>query len=362
LTVTPFPAIFSPATTSTAYALQAHGRVELATPQDWLATVPVLPLAVTATIPVSGTALTTPTFVSRASDGAMFLVASGERTPVADSASLNSLAAEWHISPTVHALADAAVVSIPLSATTPTPPPEPSPGPSPTPTVTPTPTPTPTPTTTPTPTPTPSPTPITTYITYRVVKGDTVWALARRFGSTVTGIIQENHLNSKALILIGQKLRIPVPGMSTTPTPTPTTTPTPTPTPTVTPTPVPAPTPTFVTYRVVKGDTVWAIARRFGSTITGIVQENHLNSKALILIGQTLRIPVNGTVTVNPPATTPSTTSPLASYTTYRVVRGDTVWALSRRFNTTVSAIVSLNHLNSQALIIVGQTLKIPKS
>jgi LysM repeat protein len=118
-----------------------------------------------------------------------------------------------------------------------------------------------------------------------------------------------------------------------------------------------------VTHVVVKGDTVGALARRFGSTIKGIIAENHLNSKALIRIGQTLRIPVGGTSAVTPPATTPSTPSPTTSPTTatYRVVRGDTVWALARRYNTTVAAIVELNHLNSKALIVVGQTLKIPQ-
>ncbi len=280
LTVTTFPAIFSPSTSDAAFALQAHGRVELATPTDWLASVPELPSAVSDRIPVSGTPLTAPTFVGRASDGAAFLVAGATRTPVADSTALASLAAAWHIPATVSAIADAAVAMIAPSTTAPTPPPDPTPTVTPTPDPTPTvtPTPTPTPTVTPTPTPTATPTPTPTYVAYQVVRGDTVWALARRFGSTVTAIVQENGLNSKALIRVGQTLQIPVAG-TTAVTP-----------PTVAP-PAAPPAPTYTTYRVVRGDTVSRIARRYHTTIAKIVSLNHLNKKALIRVGQTLKIP-----------------------------------------------------------------------
>jgi LysM repeat protein len=48
---------------------------------------------------------------------------------------------------------------------------------------------------------------------------------------------------------------------------------------------------TVVTYKVVAGDTVWALAVRYHTTVTAIVQANNLKSANLIIVGQTLKIP-----------------------------------------------------------------------
>ena len=45
---------------------------------------------------------------------------------------------------------------------------------------------------------------------------------------------------------------------------------------------------------------------------------------------------------------------------TYRIRSGDTLSALARRFDTTVSKLASLNHLSNPNLIITGHTLRIP--
>jgi LysM repeat protein len=44
----------------------------------------------------------------------------------------------------------------------------------------------------------------------------------------------------------------------------------------------------------------------------------------------------------------------------HKVVKGDTVWALSIKYKTTVKAIIKANGLNSRATIRVGQKLTIP--
>lgn len=48
-------------------------------------------------------------------------------------------------------------------------------------------------------------------------------------------------------------------------------------------------------------------------------------------------------------------------YLEYTVVRGDTLWAISRRYGTTVEVLVELNHIPDPDLIYVGQVLKIPR-
>ena len=70
---------------------------------------------------------------------------------------------------------------------------------------------------------------------------------------------------------------------------------------------------------------------------------NNLSSNTLS-IGQVLKIP---------------TTSSESPTTTYTVASGDTLYAIARKFNTTVDAIKSLNNLSSNTLSI-GQVLKIP--
>jgi LysM repeat protein len=58
------------------------------------------------------------------------------------------------------------------------------------------------------------------------------------------------------------------------------------------------------------------------------------------------------------PATSPAQPGP--SFRTYRVKSGDTLGAIASRFHTTVSALVSLNHLPDAARLSIGQVLQIP--
>ncbi|MDR3178681.1 MAG: LysM peptidoglycan-binding domain-containing protein [Oscillospiraceae bacterium] len=108
----------------------------------------------------------------------------------------------------------------------------------------------------------------------------------------------------------------------------------------------------YIIYYVQSGDNLWAIARRFNTTVDAIKALNNLTSDNLD-IGQVLKIPTSGG------GTTP--TPPDTSYTTYVVQSGDNLWAIARRFNTTVDAIKALNNLTSNNLDI-GQVLKIPNS
>jgi LysM repeat protein len=86
----------------------------------------------------------------------------------------------------------------------------------------------------------------------------------------------------------------PTPTAPPTPTPAPTATPTPTPvppTPTPTVAPTPAPPPPQQTYTVQQGDTLAAIAQRFGTTTQALQQANGIEDPNQIVIGQVLVIP-----------------------------------------------------------------------
>jgi LysM repeat protein len=85
----------------------------------------------------------------------------------------------------------------------------------------------------------------------------------------------------------------PTQAATTPPTPAPSGTPEPTTVPTASaaPTPAPTPAPTFRTYRVVPGDTLSAIAARFGTTVQALVDLNDLADPGQLSVGQVLQIP-----------------------------------------------------------------------
>lgn len=128
--------------------------------------------------------------------------------------------------------------------------------------------------------------------TYTVVSGDTVSHLAARFGTTVGAIVAANGLDQRAFIREGQVLSIPT---GTAPAP-------------AAAAPVASPAPaTSGSYTVVSGDTVSALATRFGTTVAAIVAANGLDQRAFIRQGQTLSIPGAGAA--------PTTTSGLVGDT-----------------------------------------------
>lgn len=110
------------------------------------------------------------------------------------------------------------------------------------------------------------------------------------------------------------------------------------------PTPNPTPNPgNVIVHTVRSGDTLWLLAKRYGTTVDAIKQANGLTSDNLS-IGQVLRIPVSQT----------------SQYFLYTVRPGDTLWLLANRFGTTVDDIKNLNGLTSDMLR-VGQVLRIPE-
>ena len=104
-------------------------------------------------------------------------------------------------------------------------------------------------------------------VTHKVVRGDTLWALSRKYGTTVDAIAKLNNIKNPNLIYVGQVLIISGKEASTTPSPSPSPSPS-TPTPTPTPTPAPsAPTQASITHFGLQADTdrtvfaVWSWSR-----------------------------------------------------------------------------------------------------
>lgn len=113
--------------------------------------------------------------------------------------------------------------------------------------------------------------------------------------------------------------------------------------------PIPEPEPepgdtVTITYTVKSGDTLSAIARRYGTTVAAIVAENNISNPNLIYVGQVLRITIDEV---------PTTFE-------YTIKRGDTLSEIAARYGTTVARLVSLNNISNPDLIYAGETLRIP--
>lgn len=166
---------------------------------------------------------------------------------------------------------------------------------------------------------------------YTVQKGDSLYSIAKKYYTTVNDIIDINNLTNLTL-QIGQKLRIPekyTEGELTMPN--------------------------FVNYTVKKGDSLYSIARNFNTTIDQIKKDNSLVTNTLS-IGQVLKIRTRNEDNAIVEECFGEAYVP--TDTTYTVQKGDSLYSISKKFNTTVDNIKKKNNLTSNVLSI-GQVLKI---
>ena len=106
--------------------------------------------------------------------------------------------------------------------------------------------------------------------------GDTLLAIARKFGVTTTQIIEANSISNPNRISVGQRLVIPTGEVAEAVT---------------APEPEPEPEPVVVTYTVRSGDSLWGIARKFGVSSSALAELNGINNANFIRVGQVLKIP-----------------------------------------------------------------------
>ena len=149
--------------------------------------------------------------------------------------------------------------------------------------------------------------------TYVVQKGDTLYSIANKLGTTVSELKKENNLTSNTL-QIGEVLRIPTKeiyeGEEN-------------------------------VYIDQKGDTLYSVAMANNTTVDELKKANNLTSN-ILSTGQLLKIP-----------------SALLPESTYIVKKGDSLYSIANKYNTTVDELKRINNLTSNILSI-GQVLKLP--
>ncbi|PXE12027.1 autolysin, partial [Listeria monocytogenes] len=176
---------------------------------------------------------------------------------------------------------------------------------------------------------------------YTVAKGDSLWRIANNNKVTIANLKAWNNLKSD-FIYPGQKLKVSAGSTTNTNTAKPSTN-------------NPSNS-TVKTCTVKKGDSLWAISRQYKTTIANLKAWNNLKSD-FIYPGQKLKVSAGSTTNTN--TAKPSTNNPSNSTVkTYTVKKGDSLWAISRQYKTTVDNIKSWNKLTSN-MIHVGQKLTI---
>ncbi len=164
------------------------------------------------------------------------------------------------------------------------------------------------------------------YVYHRVRRGDTLSKLAKRYRTSVRDIRRTNKLRRNNVIVAGNLLKIPQRGKMITA----------------------ARKKIKKTYGhsgkhiVVKGDSLWNIARRYGTTTARILELNALSSSRLS-IGQSLKLPGSG--------------KSKSKSSTYRVRRGDSPSSIAKRHNMDLKRLLSLNRLTARSKIYPGQRL-----
>ena len=203
---------------------------------------------------------------------------------------------------------------------------------------------------------------------YTVQRGDTLYSIARKFNTTVNGLISLNNLTNTNLS-IGQLIKLPQGKEQT----------------------------DYDTYTVEDGDSLYSIANKFNISVNDLIDFNALPT-TILTVGETIRIPKGSVpnkenvyivkpgdtlyriantygVNVNDLITANNLTSNILTigqelviplkpareedYVVYQVEPNDTLYSIARRYNTKVDIIKSYNNLTSN-LLNVGQILQIP--
>ena len=93
------------------------------------------------------------------------------------------------------------------------------------------------------------------------------------------------------------------------------------------------------TYKVVKGDTVFAIAERLRMTPATLIKMNNLKKPYILKVGRTLKVPAAKVYVIKP---------------------GDSLYAISKRFSVDIDSLTALNKTGAKATIKPGQKLELP--
>ncbi len=187
-----------------------------------------------------------------------------------------------------------------------------------------------------------------------VAYGETLYSIARRYGVSPQALASANGITTQSWVYAGQRLKIPSAGGNANAAPA----------------QIAQASPSGI-YVVRAGDTLYAVARKFGVSVNALANANDIPPNGFLYTGWQLKIPGAPPPAPNQnsaPTNTQSNPAPKSDQQsnrpsdlaiTYIVQPGDTLYRIAVRIGVTIQAIVIANNLSSQ-FIYSGQRLTIP--
>lgn len=173
---------------------------------------------------------------------------------------------------------------------------------------------------------------------YVVRSGDTMWDIARAFGTSVDDLRRSNYIERGSRIYVGQKMKIPASASKLKEKSRDTSSP-----------------PAYASdnssaqsigkskHKVRSGDTLWDIARLYGTTTANIRRLNGLGRSSRIYPGQLLAISSDGA----------------PKFVIHQVRRGENLSWIAQKYRTTIGRIVAVNNVSDPDDLRIGEKLKI---
>jgi LysM repeat protein len=194
---------------------------------------------------------------------------------------------------------------------------------------------------------------------YTIVRGDTVSAIAGRFGLDTGEILKLNNLQPNTIIYPGQKIKLSGSAAPTAPAP-------------AAQAPAAPAAPGGATYTVKPGDTLGAIAAKHNVGLSDVFAWNNLSMRSIIYPGQKIKVSAGDSAPA-PAAPAPAAPAPAAPAAapalavtsapatgSYTVKAGDTLSAIASRHGVKLSDLLSANQLGMTTVIYPGSKLVIP--
>ncbi|KRE76846.1 lytic transglycosylase domain-containing protein [Arthrobacter sp. Soil763] len=196
---------------------------------------------------------------------------------------------------------------------------------------------------------------------HTIARGDTISAIAHRYGLSTQSVLSLNRLRANTVIYPGQKIRLtgaaaapaaraaalrPVAKAAAKPAAK------------------PAAAATGSLYTVKSGDTLSGIAARHGVKLSDLLNRNGLTMRSVIYPGQRIKTGTGATAPARPAAPKPAAPAAKpaapASSGSYTIKSGDTLSGIAARHGVKLSAMLSANRLTMSSIIYPGNKLVIP--
>ena len=165
---------------------------------------------------------------------------------------------------------------------------------------------------------------------HKVKKGESIWTIANYYNISTQTLCRWNNIGIRTPLRVGQRLEIHSGRYGH-----------------------------KITHKLRKGESLWTLAKRYGTTSTQLAKWNHIKRNKVLQPGETLVIwmPKH-----HPKRKTAKETPSDNNTTLYKVKPGDSLWKIAKRYQTSTQKLIQENNLSRNHYLNPGQTLKVPVS